>query len=519
MQAINVRRALLYTAALPLGLLMAACTDDPAGPAPSPGAETIAVALDREVEESGLYFGDFWNEGNGNYYFELSDGRLGMLDDGGATVVPLDPGHYILSFDLWGALSADHTRPTLPEGRYTSRKGRGPAGTFDLTNTLAVYNAGEENGMARIVNIRFESGTIDIAHIAEGYDIRAEFLTGDGDRYLFTYAGPATMADWSDDEEWKWEIGEDVTLEPVLVTQALFEEEGSCDNYVLRCFDTRNITADGLHPNEPGTKFQISIRVPQGSDIAGEYTPSATHEAYTFEPGSRMGLFASGTFCERVAHNMKISYCVAERGKVRIDRNGDGTYTFDLDLTTNDGYAVRGRWTSPVEAHKDHAGSNLTDDVACNPTQCSQIVDYGEFYGAGLANYVVFLATETEIVAFDLIADATADGAFPTGRFTVAAETYTAGTLIPGAVGETIAPSCYIRYNPATKQAEAIAPFASGELTVSRSGDRYTFAFEMRDDQAEPKRISGTWSGTLPEFSAPEEASASAVRALRRTAR
>ncbi len=200
----------LSAAAVALASLAVSCQDPIETPNPGPDPEPepgtdgqTEIVLDREVEESGMYFGDFWKEGYANYYFELANGEIGMIDDGGAVTVPMNEGDYILSFDLWGAICEDHTEPILPEGVYTANNGRAE-GAFDLKNTLAVYNKGQHGEQFQIVNIRFKDGTIEVSHVDDGYSIKAELTTTEGDKYKFTYTGSVSMDDWSNDDEQTW---------------------------------------------------------------------------------------------------------------------------------------------------------------------------------------------------------------------------------------------------------------------------------------------------------------------------
>ena len=86
------------------------------------------------------------------------------------------------------------------------------------------------------------------------------------------------------------------------------------------------------------------------------------------------------------------------------------------------------------------------------------------------------------------------------------ATTCEAFTLIPGNIGsETADLSCYIRYAP-TGDAVAAAPIVGGTLTVTETEGVYTFEYELYDDYdrvdktLQPHRISGSWSGLLPEI-------------------
>ncbi len=159
----------------------------------------------------------------------------------------------------------------------------------------------------------------------------------------------------------------------------------------------------------------------------------------------------------------------------------------------------------------------MTEDVVCNPLACTEIVYFGDLYENNTTNYMVFLETELEVLAFDMFSPKTPgdDKVFPTGTFTIA-DTKEAWSMIPGSLGDKATPSCYVRYNE-DKEAVAAAPLVKGTVTVSKSGNKYTFSYEVYDDfnrqdpSVTPHKISGTFTGTLPEFTYAPEATASSV--------
>ena len=510
MKMIFLRRLLLVAVLGAVAVLSQACDSSEAeGGAdasvvpPSTGSDV--VVLDRCLAENGMYFGNFWEEGYGNYYFELASGEVGWVSE--IATAPMNPGDYIVSFDLWGALSEDHTRPIVPEGVYTASEERAD-GTFILSHTLAIYNSEQVGEQVRIEEIRFTDGTVTVKHVAEGYDIRAHFETAAGQTYDFSYVGAVEMTDWSDDEKETWEIGHDVTMAPIAVTKAKWEDpEG--DNYYIRCFDAE-ISDDGLHCATTGTKLQISLYVEQGADLVGTFPVGSNKVPGEVVPGERWAMEAYGSYCEQILPNLKVKYCVIKGGSVTIAHNEDDTYTFDVDFTTADGYAVTGHWTLPIEEFvvRESPQTTLTEDVVFDAQQCSEIRYFGDAYDTETSNYTLFLdsADGSERLGLDLCAPKDDGTHFPTGTFTVAT-TCEAFTLIPGNIGsETADLSCYIRYAP-TGDAVAAAPIVGGTLTVTEDEEGvYTFEYELYDDYnradetLQPHRISGSWSGTLPEI-------------------
>ena len=137
------------------------------------------------------------------------------------------------------------------------------------------------------------------------------------------------------------------------------------------------------------------------------------------------------------------------------------------------------------------------------PIQCSEVHYLGDYYQTGTSNYLVFLADEDEVLGLDLCAPKDDGTVFPTGTFVVAG-TYGENTMVSGNIEASATPSCYVRYDLTTGYAVAAAPIAGGTLTVTKSGDVYTFAYELYDDydradkEREPHKISGSWSGKLP---------------------
>lgn len=169
-----LHRIVIFSVVLAVGLSMNSCGGDdadipdvPGSEEPDPGnpdkpdpeepeppvVDPIHRELDRQVPESGLYFGDFWDEGYGNYYLELADCECALLASNGHAV-PAEEGGYLLSLDLWSDLSVDHTHPVIAEGEYTASEERANH-TFTLKNTMAVVNKERVGEQVRVENIPF----------------------------------------------------------------------------------------------------------------------------------------------------------------------------------------------------------------------------------------------------------------------------------------------------------------------------------------------------------------------------
>lgn len=469
------------------------------------------VSLDKFYD--GLYFGNFWDEGYANYYFVLVNCETGYDDD--SYLLPAEVGGYVLYIDLWGAISADHTSPVVPEGTYTAHKGR-KDGTFDLEHTLTTYNKEHVvDDMFLISDILFSDGTITVKHTAEGYNIVADFTTIEDEHMKFTYNGPMTLQDKSNDEGPEDNhIRQDLNLNVKRVTEQQYDEgaEG-VQVHVLRCFDVDRITDNGLYPYGAGTKLQIGLYTEDGAGIAGTYTVGDRQEYKpgTFFAGSWLGLQGVGTFCMQTDEDNNAKYCIIVDGTINITDNNNGTHTIDCDLTDEDGYNVKCTWTGEVEEFKvvESVQTTLTQDVVFNPITCTEIFYLEDYFLTGTDAYTMMLKDEDEVLAIDFCAPVSEDHkVMPTGTFTVSS-TREANTVSPGRITVTYAePTAYIRYEISGSGTEAdaadMAPIFSGTMTITDLGTEHSIEFEFYDDfnrndsSLTPHKISGSWRGTLP---------------------
>ncbi len=305
----------------------------------------------------GIYFGNFWDEGIGDYYFLLSnDTSFGQTEAG--FDVPMTPGRWLLYIDVWGALSEDHTNPIVPEGTYTWSEQRGP-NVLTAGYTLATENVEKVGDQYRIVDHYFQDGTVVVKHTDKGYKIDASFVTVEGEPMKFTFEGEITLEDKSDDEEYNPELDGDVTVNPTTARTYLYESYENCDRHVLMLFTTDNLTYDNIHVNEPGIKLHLGLYNQPGAGIAGHYEAGyvnevgiLTKEPGVFYPGRMYGATtALGSFLERVNDDLSVEYAVLVDGTIDITDNGDGTHTVVTNLITGNDGKVSCNWTGVVVPH------------------------------------------------------------------------------------------------------------------------------------------------------------------------
>lgn len=121
--------------------------------------------------------------------------------------------------------------------------------------------------------------------------------------------------------------------------------------------------------------FNILFGDPKNAKVrAGVYKMARNFAKETWFPGMEidyMGMTTiMGTFCQRHDANGNFSYCFIADGTVVIEELGDGIYKITVDLTTDEGYYIRGTYegaiTRIIDQSDDQKGaviSTLEEDL------------------------------------------------------------------------------------------------------------------------------------------------------------
>ena len=303
---------------------------------------------------SGYYFGDFWDDGIGGYYFILTnDTQLGV--NSAMQEVPMTPGCWLLCVELWGDLSADSANAIVPEGTYKFAQRHGEKNIFTSEYTVATYNAEKVGDLYRIQNTFFKDGTITIEHTDKGCKMVANLVSTEGEELKFTYEGPITMEDQSDDDPYNPGLEQNYVVEPVAASYYTYQTTEDYSEIVLMLFDTTNLTYDNMHPYEPGMVLHLEFYTEPNASLAGTYTVGElsdkgiliNKEPGIFYPGRLYSQMALGSHLEVVNDDatMSVEYGVLVDGSFTITENGDGTHTIVGDLLTSKDTTVKCNWT------------------------------------------------------------------------------------------------------------------------------------------------------------------------------
>lgn len=484
-----------------LALTATSCDDD--NDSPTPGiTETVKLNF-VEATPDCFYFIPYLQQ-HGNYYIELATGPIGYS---GIMAYPLNEGDYILAMDLYSWADADHKNPTIPGGIYTPTNNPNDEHdlTFSLTNTMLIYNAGKnEDGLSIVRFTKFTDGFIELSTNSDGtYTLNATLTGEDNKEYELSFGGPIEVLDMSaiEDEDW-WGFSGNTEFTAKKSNYVYYDDSQTkgVDTYYLRLFESDKITGDYNHPNDQSNKINLCLYTQHDKGLAGTYTVRAEETAGSCYPGQRFAATATDSYVERITADWTPRYALISEGNITITEN-NGTYSVTVDCKTPEGTTVKATYTGQIEniTGKAPSYSTLESDITVTPTQCSFVDYYGEYNG--VYPFSVALANDTEVLFFDFVASSGSLTELPTGTYTING-TEDAGALIAGRVEDGLMYcTSYVKYNSDATEVVASTPASNGTLTITRSGDKYTFTFDLEDD-AQPTRhtIKGSCAVTLPEF-------------------
>ena len=185
--------------------------------------------------------------------------------------------------------------------------------------------------------------------------LKADYITTEGQSLSFVYEGPITMEDKSDDEVVDPSIHDDINMNVVQARSYLYKTYDKADNHVLMLFDVNVLSSDNTNVAEPGQKLQLDLFNTIGAGLAGTYTVGTDSSNYkqpgVIYPGMYMAQMAMGSFIARLNKDNTVSYSIVTGGTATITENGDGTHTVVCDLTNEYGNKVTCNWTGIIADH------------------------------------------------------------------------------------------------------------------------------------------------------------------------
>lgn len=465
-------------------------------------------------------------DGSANYYFCLSDVEVEYSEDG--QLKPKAPG-MLMMIDLFADESADPDNAILPEGTYEVNEDQ-IKGTASESYTFARI-LGEDGEMSYKI---LDGGTVVVKHAdGGGYDISAEFLTTEGEKFSVVYVGNIVFENQSQsaqDTLMKDDVV-DTVFKGVTITAhggdqdyhrfSLQLYDGDCDanGYIttgvvlnIDLFSVPNsaeeiFITDGIYNASPD--YQMIENFEQFTFLAGDCFTVLGYPLY-------IGTYVQDLRSAAEDGFMRSGY--ANQGTIEIKREGENYY-IKADLTMRNGVKLTGEYPMgevlllddrPIEP----AGpwnSTLTADKEM--IFSSETYSYAHLYpGYRDPNWVTHSdVNEFEIIVNDHVTNESfqlnvlvpADVKSPEGTYTAADvenSKYGAYNFIPGyyeyATQRGTWP--YQLYEEGGNYPIAEAPATEGTIEIVKNDDgTFTISYNLKDD-AEPKNtITGVWTGVI----------------------
>lgn len=462
------------------------------------------VEFEASVQCRGIYYGEAYSPGTGNYFITFSDrGTDGNKDN----YVQPDGTYYTFDFyaDLW---EGDPSATGIPEGTYVlDPENSCTKGTF--SQKYGQYAKADSDGYLAL-SMAYTSGTCTITKNGDEYEIDAVVTLEDNTIHHVTYRGAIVCKKNADGPGYEY-IEEDIDIENIKISQAVYDH--SDDSILLQFTD---MTADaGGTVAPPGTLLNIRVRMDvseEGFLIGGTLTADAACGNNTFLPGEMIqqnGVYRpTGTYAEQWFENLHVAYGMMVDGTVKIT-GSDGIYDIDIDLITSEEKHVRIKQSSvsiPLYGWnpEDDPITTLPNDYVLDLEGANATASYyGDYYESGYDNWILKLTPTSGNDGFQLeyFGDGLngPDNGIPTGTFTASTDPG-AGKFIMGyKEGYNMFGTWFLGGYDSYGNVSQFAPAKDGTVTVTHNPEdgTYTISLDLYDDDYEPNNFSGSWTGTV----------------------
>lgn len=445
----------------------------------------------------------------GQYVMLLCTGDYTVDDDWG--VYRSKDDGFMLTVCLCAEPSSELT-PSIPAGTYTMGSDAAPGVWSDApsVNMLTSYTEAAGTNVvtptAGTLTVSYEGGKTVIEGSLEvdeaKYDIHLN------EKLLFLGEGH------------DGKLHESVNTTFVGATAVHKSVEDGCSRIRLELYDVKPGN-EGQISN--GNLVKIEFLAPQINYAGGgfNYVPTGTYAVGeqategTIIPGYDDGFsLPTGAY---IAQNYSGNslFGMFNAGSMKISAVGD-SYTITLDLTTAEGVTVKGTYKGKL-AYIDDSGSSdqwvssLTGDVniAFPGIEAVAFRDHGDFYmqNVRVVEFQWLDVQNMKATILELQLPMAEEGSpIPAGTYPISPKgTWGVNTFTPGQIlGQAIIGTWgHVKLGKLSDGNIAIdlsevGPANGGTVTVTKSGDQYTFDFDLVDDALPtPHKMVGSWTGKV----------------------
>lgn len=507
-----MKKTFFYAMAV-ASLSFVACDKDkptPSGP-DKPGDEIEIPDADLQLEMDRttkvLYYGDRKTEGVYNYFLGLGDMEFIKDDEGDDAAAS---GGHIIYFDIYASEGSDSFETAvLPDGKYVITE-TNAAGTLNNYYTRMQIN---EDGKQKSVD--FVDGYLEVKSSNKGKSLTALFTLKDGTTVSCIYEGALVFGDpnaGSEPVESVKELSSDIDVNFTYALGVYYGDayNSGVDNYTVS-LTSQVLDEDGF-PTTGGAWVDLSFYTEAGSMIyltPGVYKVSDSYAAGTVEMGfALMGEIWGSSAAMVDAEGNTLEESPIASGEVTVSEYGDFGYKIELNLVADNGKLVKGTYAGEFDftdnSPAEETNTTLTGDYTLTlPTETTSVglVYYGDYYGVGLANWVLSLENEgADAIDIELLTEMTSktELPLPEKQYNFSFENSTIG-VVPGessAMGQSGTWYWDLSTLDADGYIYGFAAAIDGWVKLAKDGDKTTVSFELVDSQY--NLFSGTWTGVIP---------------------
>ncbi len=505
-----MRKTFYLKAILMASMAITACNKDnvkaPEQPdAPALPEADLQIPMDRTTKV--LYYGDRKTEGVYNYFLGLGDKEF-IKDDEGDDAAP--EGGHIIYFDIYASSGAESFETAvLPDGKYVISDNTKEPGALD-----GYYTRMQVNSDGNQKSIDFTEGYLEVKSSEKGKLLSARFTLKDGSTVSCLYEGALVFGDpnaGSGPVEGTPALSENIDVKFTYGMGIYYGDPYSVgtDNYEV------SLTSQTLDSNgnvtSGGSWVDLSFYTESSSVIfleSGTYNIVDTYKAGTVEPGYVFMGISAGSSAAKVDENgIVLEESPIASGTVTVSEFGITGYRIVVDAVTENGKSVKGVYEGEIEfdnqAPSEVPNTTLADDYALKLSAAQASLSYyGDYYGAGLANWVLSIATEKgDAIDIELLTPMTSktEIPIPEKQYNMSVDNATAGFVAGTSSSLGQAGTWY--WDLSTMDADGYiygyAAAIEGNVKLSKDGDKTTVSFEFVDDLYHI--FSGSWTGVIPE--------------------
>lgn len=449
---------------------------------------------------------------------------------------PDEVGGLSVSITFYNALDSDPLNATLPSGTYEAGNDKS-AFTWDPNYSIAYIRTAEgDDGMSYTIPA---AGSVIVQRDADTYTVSLDITALTGEEIKATYKGAIVFTQAMSNDYESFTSDQNVTLTEgqgryygnwdyphaddwmLQFFNGTFEDNNIVDGYYICLADifthkldnyntATPVIEDGTYSVTKVLTTEVSYNIPQ----TVTYGYSMEYMGEEYNQGSYLIQIDRSTGRKYIAY--------FDSGTITVKRTGD-VYNFDFDVKTADGISIKATFSNKMtivnyndrdKTQPTRLGGTLTKDVELNLGSNAEALAFnmGSILYPNYNSWLLCIGTPNgdswkgDYITTEFLAPSSYGNTLQPGTYTVFKSSDSkkdpgSYDLLPGWI--TRSGNClYTWYADMSSTDDGgyqgvLGRVTEGTMTVTQSGDNYTFVFNFIDDEGH--KITGEWTGKVEQ--------------------